>query len=105
MFQHRLSVVGILDGFQGLVENRMRELSAGDVSGILTRGGTILGTNNKCNPSRVHCGEDANKKPKFENRVQHCLDHLKANHIDALVVIGGDGTMSCAEPFLDAGVP
>ena len=105
MFEHDLSVVGILDGFQGLVENRMRELGPGDVSGILTRGGTILGTNNKCNPSRVHVGHDSAKNPTFDNRVPHCLEHLKANRIDALVVIGGDGTMSCAEPFLDAGVP
>jgi phosphofructokinase-like protein len=105
IYQHRLSVVGILDGFQGLVENRMRELEAIDVSGILTRGGTILGTNNKCNPTRVHCGNDAAGKPLFENRVQQCLDHLKANGIDGLIVIGGDGTMTCAAPFVEAGVP
>lgn len=103
--QHRVSVVGILDGFQGLVENRMRELSLLDVSGILTRGGTILGTNNKCNPTRVHCGVDSAGKPLFENRMQQCLDHIKAHDIDALVVIGGDGTMSCAAPFVEAGVP
>jgi 6-phosphofructokinase 1 len=105
IFQHRLSVVGILDGFQGLVENRVRELSAADVSGILPRGGTILGTNNKCNPAHMHCGTDASGTPLFENRVQQCLDHIKANHIDGLVVIGGDGTMTCAAPFVEAGVP
>ena len=105
IYQHRLSVVGILDGFQGLVENRMRELSTLDVSGILTRGGTILGTNNKCNPSRLHVGNDAAGKPVFENRMQQCLDNIKANDIDALVVIGGDGTMSCAAPFVEGGVP
>jgi 6-phosphofructokinase 1 len=105
MYEHGVSVVGILDGFQGLVENRMRELEAGDVSGILTRGGTILGTNNKCNPTRVHIGNDAQNQPIFENRVRQCLDHIQANRMDALVVIGGDGTMSCAEPFVEAGVP
>ncbi len=105
IFQRNLSVVGILDGFQGLVENRMRELSPLDVSGILTRGGTILGTNNKCNPTRVHVGNDAAGKPLFENRMQQCLDHLKANGIEAMVVIGGDGTMSCTAPFVEAGVP
>jgi phosphofructokinase-like protein len=105
IFQHKLSVVGILDGFQGLVENRTRELSAADVSGILTRGGTILGTNNKCNPQRVHAGSDSAGKPIFENRFQQCLDHIEANRLDGLVVIGGDGTMSCAAPFVEAGVP
>lgn len=105
IYQHKLSVVGILDGFQGLVENRMRELAALDVSGILTRGGTILGTNNKCNPSRVHVGNDKDGKPVFENRMQQCIDHLAANTIDAMVVIGGDGTMTCTAPFVEAGVP
>ena len=105
IYQHHLSVVGILDGFQGLVENRMRELSTLDVSGILTRGGTILGTNNKCNPARVHVGNDNAGKPVFENRMQQCFDNIAANNIDALVVIGGDGSMSCAAPFVEAGVP
>ena len=45
-----MSVLGILDGFEGLVEGRAKELSNEDVSGILARGGTILGSSNKGDP-------------------------------------------------------
>ncbi|MEI7836105.1 MAG: 6-phosphofructokinase, partial [Planctomycetota bacterium] len=47
-----LEVIGIEDGYLGLIENRMRELTRLDVSGILTRGGTILGSCNKANPAK-----------------------------------------------------
>jgi len=43
-------VVGIEDGFQGLVEKRFRPLAVADVRGLLTRGGTILGSSNQANP-------------------------------------------------------
>src|SRR5713226_5058176 len=46
------TVIGVLDGFEGLVEGRMRELSRLDVSGIVNLGGTILGTSNKGDPFR-----------------------------------------------------
>ena len=47
-----MSVTGILDGFIGLVEMKVRELSLADVSGLLVRGGTVLGTSNRGNPFR-----------------------------------------------------
>ncbi len=105
IYQHGMEVVGIEDGYQGLVENRMRPLGALDVSGILTQGGTILGTSNKCDPSRVPVGYDASGEPVFENRVGQCLEHIRERGIEALVLIGGDGTMAGAKPFLEAGVP
>jgi len=46
-----IEVVGVEDGYLGLIQNRMRVLSNEDVSGILTQGGTILGSCNKANPS------------------------------------------------------
>ena len=45
-----MEVIGIEDGYEGLIHNRYRTLSFDDVSGILTLGGTILGTSNKANP-------------------------------------------------------
>src|SRR5712691_4948346 len=45
-----IEVVGIQDGYSGLVENRTQALAESDVSGILIRGGTILGTSNRDNP-------------------------------------------------------
>lgn len=102
--QHEIEVVGIEDGFQGLIENRTRPLAMSDVSGILTRGGTILGTNNRSNPLRYHVGNDADGKPIFENAIDRCLETLQSNRMDALIVIGGDGTMSCAAPLVEKGV-
>ena len=52
-----ISVAGFHDGFAGLVENRARELSYNDVSGILTCGGTILGTSNTADPFRYRVGK------------------------------------------------
>jgi len=70
---------GIYDGYKGLVENKIKQLYRNDVGQILTHGGTILGS------SRL---------PEFiEERVrQKAVDNLKLLGIDALVVIGGDGT-------------
>jgi phosphofructokinase-like protein len=99
-----LHVFGIEDGFQGLYESRISQLTSAHVSGILTRGGTILGTNNKFNPRRVFAGNDPHGKPTFKNCVGTCLKNIESHTLDALVIIGGDGTMSCALPFIDAGI-
>ena len=104
IFSHSLEVIGILDGFAGLVENRMRPLTHLDVSGILTRGGTILGTNNRANPSRYFCGNDDRGEPQFRSRIDDCIANARAHRLDAIIVIGGDGTMSCAAPLVDAGL-
>ncbi|MBI1337515.1 MAG: ATP-dependent 6-phosphofructokinase [Phycisphaera sp.] len=103
IYKHNLEVLGIQDGFLGLVQNRMHPLTEHDVSGILTLGGTILGTSNKCDPARY-----VTKKPdgtlETHDVTDRCLEHLAINHIDALVVIGGDGTMSGAANFVRRGV-
>jgi 6-phosphofructokinase len=46
MLNHQAEIIGIEDGFAGLIERRVRPLSYADCSGILARGGTILGTSN-----------------------------------------------------------
>lgn len=104
IYRYGLRVFGIEDGFLGLVENRVKELGIPDVSGILTRGGTVLGTNNRCNPSRMFIGKDDRGMPIFVNVVDKCLETLGRHEIDALIVIGGDGTMTCAAPFVEGGV-
>ena len=65
IYRYKARVFGIEDGFLGLVENRVGELTSMHVSGILTRGGTILGTNNRCNPTRYYTGDDKDGKPIF----------------------------------------
>jgi len=105
LFREGASVVGIEDGYLGLIENRMRELDHAATSDILTLGGTILGTNNSANPRRFHVGDDANGAPILEDRTDDCLAHASAAGLDALVVVGGDGTMTCAHHLSLRGLP
>ncbi len=104
MLQHHIEVWGIEDGFQGLIEDRLRPLGMRDVSGILTRGGTILGTNNRCNPSRWCIGHAADGTPVFKDVTDTCIETVRRRKLDALIVIGGDGTMACAAPFVGKGI-
>jgi phosphofructokinase-like protein len=99
-----VEVLGVEDGYLGLIENRMRPLSDADLAGILRRGGTILGSNNKANPSRFATGKNADGTHKFEDLSESCLRHLRSRQIDALVIIGGDGTMTSAAMFASRGV-
>ncbi len=103
LYRHKLEVFGIEDGFLGLVQNRIAPLTSDNVSNILTLGGTVLGTSNKCDPTRYPI-ENGDADPQFKNVTDRCLEHIKHHQIDALVVIGGDGTMSCAANFVRMGV-
>lgn len=104
MNQHGLEVYGIADGFLGLIENRIRRLERDDVSNILTLGGTMLGTSNKANPSKFAVGWDESGDPIFRDVTDDCMRHIEQHGLDALVIIGGDGTMTCAAPFVERGV-
>lgn len=105
MFDFGLEVMGIADGFLGLIENRMKMLTTEDVSNILTRGGTILGTSNKANPARFAVGRDDRGDPIFEDVTPRVLEHLRQNEIDVLICVGGDGTMTGAADLSKHGVP
>lgn len=104
IWKYGIEVVGIEDGFQGLIEDRVRPLSALDVSGILTRGGTILGSNNRCNPRKYCVRVDPVTGPVFEDVIGRCVDTARRHALDAIIVIGGDGTMAAAAPLVEAGV-
>lgn len=97
-----MKVVGIEDGYLGLIQNRMRVLSNEDVSNILTQGGTILGASNKANPAAYAVPEgDGWVIRDVRDQV---VEHYNAAGLDALVVIGGDGTMSGAAQLMDRGL-
>jgi len=81
-----LNVVGIRKGYQGLIENDMYDMTPRSVSNILNLGGTILKTA-RCLPFRT----DEGMETAYQN--------LKKQGIDALVVIGGDGTFTGALRF------
>ena len=102
MHQHKLEVFGIEDGYLGLIQNRMRQLSWGDVSNILTLGGTILGTSNQANPE--HYAIRKGDKTEFANVTDRVIEHVQANQLDAIVCIGGDGTMTGAANLVRHGI-
>lgn len=96
-----LGAWGVEDGYEGLITNRMRELSYDDVSGILTTGGTILGASNVASPFQYHA--EGSAEP--EDRSQDCLAHFSSAGLDALITIGGDGTLAIAHGLHQMGVP
>ncbi len=102
---HGWEVMGIEDGFLGLIRNQMKPLEMSSVSNILTQGGTILGTSNKADPSRFRVGTDSDGKPVFEDVTNRCLEHAGSNNLDVVVCIGGDGTMSGAANLIKKGLP
>jgi 6-phosphofructokinase 1 len=104
-FHCGIRVVGIEDGYLGLIENRCRLLEERDVSGILTIGGTILGSNNKSNPQRHKVGTGPDGKPIYKDVLDDCLNTIRQHGIEALVTIGGDGTHTAAALFARLGVP
>ncbi len=102
---HGVSVIGISDGFIGLVEMKARELALAEVSGLLVRGGTMLGTSNRGNPFRY-----AFRRPDGVEELVDASATVKRNFeklgLDALIVIGGDGSLSIAERFWrELGIP
>ena len=97
---HRASaeVIGIEQGFLGLIERRVRPLDMRSVAGIMAIGGTILGTHNKANPFG-YFGEGG---ADVSDRV---VTYVRELGLDGLVVIGGDGSMAITQQLADKGVP
>lgn len=98
LLTHRLRVLGIHNGFSGLVELKYRELDREDIRGLLPRGGTVLGTTNRGNPFRY-----VYRRPDGKEEILDASETVKANverlGLDALIVIGGDGSLSIGERF------
>lgn len=86
-----MNVFGILDGFEGLVDGKAKELNNQDVSGILAIGGTILGSSNKGDP--FHWPIEKNGKIEIIDKSQDAVKNYHAWGLDAVIAIGGDGTM------------
>jgi 6-phosphofructokinase 1 len=102
--EYNWKVVGFMDGYRGLVENWTVELSENAVSGILVRGGTILGTNNRANPFAYTYDEQGNTVSPLD-RSKTALLNLKKSEVDTLIIIGGDGTLTSAQKFHELGLP
>ncbi len=83
---NKLEVIGIRHGYQGLIDANFEVLETGSVANILQRGGTILKT--------ARCKEFMTREG-----MQKAYDNMKKHQIDAIVVIGGDGTFRGAAEF------
>jgi len=96
------TVIGIIDGYEGLVEGRYRELSPRDVLGIINQGGTILGTSNKGDPFHFPMGERNNMR--IIDASDQVIDTYRNLQLDVLVTIGGDGTQIIANKLSGMGL-
>jgi len=85
-------ILGIKNGWKGLINGEIELLTDYSVSGILPKGGTIIGTS-RTNPF------------KNEGDVKKIIDNIKKFGIDAIVAIGGDDTLSVASKFFKIGIP
>lgn len=86
-----LKVKGIYQGYEGLLHNRIKDMSARDVSDIVQRGGTVLYT-------------ARSKEMRTEKGQQLAADNCRANGIDGLIVIGGDGSFAGARALSHHGI-
>ena len=95
--QHGWELIGFRDGMRGLAENRFIELDAAALSGILTTGGTMLGTSRDKVHRMMVDGEPRDMVPTI---VENC----EKDGIDVLVCLGGGGTAKNAKRLMDAGL-
>src|SRR5450432_3955477 len=90
ILKHQWKVIGIPDGFDGLIwPEKSFELTAKEVSGILPRGGTILGTTNRGNPFSFKTVE--NGREVTRDISAQVIANVEKLGIDAIITIGGDG--------------
>jgi 6-phosphofructokinase 1 len=101
MNDFNLNVIGVEDGFLGLIEGRWRHLAYNDVSGIITHGGTILGTSNKGNPFRYPAASGAG----FEDVSDRVMANFERLGASSLIAVGGDGTLKICEKLSGKGMP
>ncbi len=92
-----MQVIGFRDGFRGLVENRTVRLDETALSGILTVGGTLLGTS-RDKPHRMPMGD------KVLDMTDAIVDTYQKHHLDVLVCLGGGGTHKNAFRLLQKGL-
>jgi phosphofructokinase-like protein len=92
-----MRVIGFRDGFRGLMQNRLVHLDSSSLSGILTTGGTILGTS-RDKPHRMPVGS------KTMDMTEVMVENYYKNDLDALVCLGGGGTQKNAYRLLEKGL-
>ncbi len=99
---HGVEVIGFLGGYGGLVEGAYRVLDATAISGLLHRGGTILGSNNRYNPMRYPVVEDG--RTVYKDCTEQALATVRSLGIEGVISIGGDGTLAVAKEMQKRGL-
>ena len=96
--------VGFIDGYEGLIQNDTLPMDYQAVSGILTAGGTILGSSNTAHPfAYVQPGQ---KREDARDMSDQCVENFfEKNKLDVLFCVGGDGTLSIAHQLMEKGLP
>ncbi len=97
-----MDVLGFRDGYHGLVTGRFVRLRNDDVSGVLARGGTIIGTSNSHDP--FHWAERNKGKLVYHDHSGKAAAVYRRRRLAGLVIIGGDGTMASARKLSDLGL-
>ncbi len=101
---HGWKVIGITDGFDGLIwPERSMPLTMESIAGILPRGGTILGTTNRGNPFH-YALEESGKKIEHDYSLR-CCENARKMSMDAVIAIGGDGMLTIARDLGRLGMP
>src|SRR5512133_90081 len=101
--RHGWEVLGVEDGYEGLIQpGKVRPLTLADVRGILPRGGTILGTTNRANP--FHYLVEVEGQTKAFDVSGDVVRHSQVLEVDALVVIGGDGSLAITHQLIAKGL-
>ena len=97
-YRHGWEVFGIFDSFDGLIwPNKSKLLAPAQVRGILPLGGTILGTTNRGNPFAYR--SKSNGRSKVSDYSHRVVEGFRSLQLDAVVVVGGDGTLKIALEF------
>lgn len=102
MMKYKYEVIGFKDGYRGLVMNDYIKFRSGDVSGILDKGGTILGSSNRDNPFKFKVQVDG--KEEYRDMSDVVINNIALHGIDCMVLIGGDGTLTSARDFSRKGL-
>ena len=103
ILKHKWKVIGIPDGFDGLIwPEKSFELTLERVSGILPRGGTILGTTNRGNP--FHYKTEENGQEVVRDISDEIIANAKKLGIDAIITIGGDGSQKIGHELFQKGM-
>ncbi len=104
ILRYGCEIYGVVDGYDGfLKDGGVIPLGLKEISGILPRGGTILGAANRGNPFARKIMQDG--KEVIVDKSNELINSMKQSRMDALLVLGGDGTLRIAHELYQKGIP